>query len=76
MHIAAALSDRLVSIHTWTDPRRVGPYNANAWIWRNGDLQQMRDFSAPTRIKAGRRFGTGDAAGVVELAQRFVAKPN
>ena len=27
MHIAAALSDRLVSIHTWTDPRRVGPYN-------------------------------------------------
>ncbi len=46
MHIAAALSDRLVSIHTWTDPRRVGPYNADAWIWRNGDLQQMRDFSA------------------------------
>jgi ADP-heptose:LPS heptosyltransferase len=25
MHIAAALTDRLVSIHTWTDPRRVGP---------------------------------------------------
>ena len=27
MHIAAAVTDRLVSIHTWTYPRRVGPYN-------------------------------------------------
>ena len=76
MHIAAALSARLLSIHTWTDPRRVGPYNADAWIWRNGDLQQMRDFPEIRRIKAGRRFRTSDAAGVVELAQRFVAEPN
>ena len=76
MHIAAAVSGRLVSIHTWTDPRRVGPYNPDAWIWRNGDLQQMCDFSATSKIKKGRRFRTSDIAGVVELAQRFVSKPN
>ena len=76
MHIAAAVSGRLVSIHTWTDPRRVGPYNPDAWIWRNGDLQQMRDFSAIGKIKKGRRFRISDSAGVVELAQRFVSKSN
>jgi hypothetical protein len=26
MHIAAALTDRLLSIHTWTEPRLIGPY--------------------------------------------------
>ena len=76
MHIAAAVSDRLVSIHSWTDPRRVGPYNSNAWIWRNGDLQQMRDFPAMGNIKTGRRFRASDAGSVVELAQKFVSKPN
>lgn len=40
MHIAAALSDRLVSIHKWSDPQRVGPYPAQAWVWRQGQLFQ------------------------------------
>lgn len=35
-HIAAAVSDRVLCLHTWSDPRRVGPYNQNAWIWRGG----------------------------------------
>jgi ADP-heptose:LPS heptosyltransferase len=74
MHIAAAVTDRLVSIHTWTDPRRVGPYNSKAWIWRDGYLLQMRDFVPTGKIKAGRRFRPSDAAQIVELAQRFVAK--
>ena len=69
MHIAAAISNRLISIHTWTDPRRVGPYNPDAWIWRNGDLQQMRHFSADTRLPKGRRFRRGDVPQVVELLQ-------
>jgi len=76
MHIAAAVSHRLISIHTWTNPRRVGPYNSDAWIWRDGNLQQMRDFTVAGRIKTGRRFRTSDAAQVVELAQTFVAESN
>ena len=45
MHIAAALTLRLVSIHTWSDPAKVGPYHPDAWIWKDGALFQMK---APT----------------------------
>jgi len=38
MHIAAALGTPLLSLHTWSDPRKVGPYNPNAWIWQNQRL--------------------------------------
>jgi ADP-heptose:LPS heptosyltransferase len=40
MHIAAALTPRLVSIHTWSDPERVGPYRDDAWILARGRLWQ------------------------------------
>lgn len=38
MHIAAALTDRLLSIHTWSDPGLVGPYNPAAHIWKDGRI--------------------------------------
>ncbi len=66
MHIAAALSPRLVSIHTWSDPRRVGPYNPGAWIWKNGQLLQVRDLQNAGHLKKGRFFKPGDVAQVVE----------
>ncbi|MFT4546342.1 MAG: heptosyltransferase-1 [Verrucomicrobiales bacterium] len=44
MHIAAALSDRLVSLHTWSEPRMVGPYAAGAWVWKGGRLQKMGEY--------------------------------
>ena len=44
MHIAAAIAQNLLSIHTWTDPRRVGPYNPDAWIWRNGKILRMSEL--------------------------------
>ena len=40
MHIAAALTPRLLAIHTWSDPRKVGPYQPEAWIWKDGKLFQ------------------------------------
>ena len=49
MHIAAALTPRLVSIHTWSDPAKVGPYRPEAWIWKNGALFQQRDRTAPAQ---------------------------
>ena len=69
MHIAAAVSDRLISIHTWTDPRRVGPYNPDAWIWRNGELQQMRHFPSAGKLPTGRRFRRADVPQLVQLVQ-------
>jgi len=43
MHIAAALTHRLVSIHTWSDPAKVGPHRETAWVWKGGLLFQQRD---------------------------------
>jgi ADP-heptose:LPS heptosyltransferase len=38
MHLAAAVDAPLPSIHTWSDPRRVGPYSEAAWVWQGGEL--------------------------------------
>lgn len=48
MHIASALTDRLVSIHTWSDPAKVGPYRDTAWVWKEGQLFRQRDREKPT----------------------------
>lgn len=71
VHIAAAVSSRLLSIHTWTDPRRVGPYDPEAWIWRSGELRQMRDFAPDVKLPKGRLFRSNDVPAVVELIKKI-----
>ena len=44
MHIAAAISDRVLGLHTWSDPRLVGPCNPDAWICKNGAFLQFKDL--------------------------------
>lgn len=46
MHLASALGRPLLSIHTWSDPRLVGPYGAGAWIWQGGQIR-LRSPSGP-----------------------------
>jgi len=46
MHIAAAVRVPLLSIHTWSDPRRVGPYSSSAMIWQGGELR-TQSLSTP-----------------------------
>jgi heptosyltransferase-1 len=38
MHLASALDRPLLAIHTWSDPRKVGPYSASASIWKGGKI--------------------------------------
>ncbi len=38
MHMAAAISPRVLGIHTWSDPRLVGPYPPQALIWKGGKV--------------------------------------
>ena len=45
-HLAAALGRPLVAIHTWSDPRRVGPYRDDAWVWKNGRLLPVNQMRA------------------------------
>jgi heptosyltransferase-1 len=42
MHIGAAITSELLSIHTWSDPGLVGPYNPDAWIWKDQRILQVR----------------------------------
>ena len=44
-HLAAALRRPMVAIHTWSDPRKVGPYWKKAWVWKNACLFPMQDLS-------------------------------
>jgi ADP-heptose:LPS heptosyltransferase len=69
MHIAAAVTSHLLSIHTWSDPRRVGPHNSDAWVWKNGQLLRVEDLPNAGRLKKGRAFAVGDVASVVELVR-------
>ena len=64
MHIAAALSARLLAIHTWSDPRLVGPCQPEAWVWKDRALFQMQDLAKPS--------GHRRAENIADLA-RFVA---
>ncbi len=72
MHIAAAVTDRLVSIHTWTDPTRVGPYNPDAWIWKHGNLLRVSDLEQTKLRRHGRKFKVKDVAAISELIRPLV----
>lgn len=69
MHIAAAITSQLLSIHTWSDPRRVGPYNSDAWIWKYGKLLRVEALPSAGRLKKSRAFAVRDVAPVVELVR-------
>ncbi|MFL6584412.1 MAG: glycosyltransferase family 9 protein [Chthoniobacterales bacterium] len=75
MHIAAAVGSRLVSIHTWTDPRRVGPYDEDAWIWKSGQVLQMRDLPNASLPKKSRPFRREDVDAVVQLIGTSWSEP-
>jgi ADP-heptose:LPS heptosyltransferase len=72
MHIAAAVTGNLLSIHTWTDPRRTGPYNPDAWVWKHGQLFRISELETAKIRKRGRRFKRKDVASVVELIRPLV----
>jgi len=38
MHLAAGVTDKLIGIHTWSDPCKVGPYHTGATVWKGGEF--------------------------------------
>ena len=72
MHIAAAVNDNLLSIHTWTDPLRVGPYNPDAWIWKHGQIIRMSEVETTNLKKHGRGFKVKDVPAIAELVRPVV----
>lgn len=45
MHIAAAVHDRTLGIHTWSNPQKVGPYNPRARVWKAGRIASRTEFT-------------------------------
>ncbi len=72
MHIAAAVNDRLLSIHTWTDPRRVGPYNPDAWTWKHAKIVRVSELETTKLKRRGRAFKAKDVPALVELIRPLV----
>ena len=64
MHIAAAVNPRLLAIHTWSDPRLVGPYSEDAWIWQGGEIRRQK--LAANTIPAPRLPADDDIALIAE----------
>jgi heptosyltransferase-1 len=44
MHLANALERPLVGIHSWSDPRKVGPYDPAAWTWKGGKIVRRHEI--------------------------------
>lgn len=45
MHMAAAVNPNTLGLHTWTDPRKVGPYPMGAWVWKAGRLCRRSELT-------------------------------
>ena len=70
MHLAAALGTPLLSIHTWSDPRRVGPFSEKSWIWQGGEIRRQNLRAAPLTEKP---FTPIDAIAAAKLAASAVS---
>lgn len=67
MHIAAAVNDQTLGLHTWSDPRKVGPYNPKAWVWKAGRIAHRQDFSA-AECDHTQTIHEGDARRIADFA--------
>lgn len=71
MHLAAALTDRLLAIHTWSDPCRVGPYRPGAHVWKAGNFFPALDPVAS--LAPALDPGSADAETIVRWVKEQLA---
>lgn len=74
MHLAAALSRPLLGIHTWTDPRRVGPCNPQNRVWKNGRIKHVRDLTNEDAAP-GPLPNRSDVPGILAAMKELSAAP-
>ena len=56
MHLAAAVGRPLIGIHAWTDPRKVGPYRADAVVWKGGAMCRFDELAHQSPDFFSRRY--------------------
>jgi ADP-heptose:LPS heptosyltransferase len=72
MHIAAAITARLVAIHSWSDPCKVGPSRDDAVVWQRGMLTSVAELrnASPGRPAADLEDVASYVAGELRKAPR------
>ena len=60
IHIASAVARRCLGIHTWSNPRKVGPYLPNSVVWKAGRIAARTDFS-DSEVATTQSFDMSDA---------------
>jgi ADP-heptose:LPS heptosyltransferase len=70
MHIAAAVNPRTLGIHTWSDPRKVGPYPATAAVWKAGRIASRQDFD-DDEARDGRQITPGDCRRIADFVHQW-----
>ena len=73
MHIAAAISSQVLSIHTWSDPRLVGPYPPDAWIWKGGRIMHRSEADAALASQV-RQMENSDIEPIVSFVMTRLAE--
>lgn len=64
MHLAAAVTDKLLGIHAWSNPCLVGPHRSGAHVWRGGKIFPALD---PASSSTGEHLPAPDEA--ADIAQ-------
>src|SRR5690606_3153791 len=72
MHIAAAINPRTLGIHTWSDPRQVGPHAPTARVWKAGRIAVRGDFT-PAAYASTQVPGIDDARRLADFVQNWPA---
>lgn len=65
MHLAAAVTEKLIGIHTWSDPCKVGPYRPGAHVWKGGEFFPALDPASSRATSV-----VPDAQDAATIAQR------
>jgi len=69
MHIAAAITPELLSIHTWSNPGSVGPYNPDAWIWKDQRIFQVRSNRTAESLEENQNRDRPDLAQITRFVR-------
>ena len=74
-HIAAAVARRLLAIHTWSDPRRVGPYGPAAQVWKGGQIACTTGLHAAA-LQESRAPTIADVPAIAEWIEQEPGSPD